>query len=69
MSAALDRIIVHTNCPTCGSRIGAPYLQVRSIGVFACGCGMVIDADLPLLATQAVIGLAREDATEDSRHG
>jgi len=60
MVSILDRIIVHATCPTCGARIGAPYVQVRTIKLFACGCGTVVDADMPAMAAQAVIGLASE---------
>jgi hypothetical protein len=56
----LDRILVSTNCPTCGARITAPYAQIRTVGIFACGCGTVVDADMHSVATQAVIGLADE---------
>ena len=60
MTSVLDRIIVHTACPTCGAKIGAPYVQVRKIKLFACGCGTVIDADMPSIETQAIIKLADE---------
>jgi hypothetical protein len=36
-------------------------LQVRTTKMFACGCGTMIDAYLPSVATQAVIGLAQEE--------
>ena len=60
MTSVLDRIIVHTTCPTCGAKIGAPYVQVRTIKLFACGCGTLIDADMPSIETQVIIGLAGE---------
>ena len=63
MNTILDRAIVHANCPTCGARIAAPYVQVRTIKLFACGCGTIVDADLPSVAAQAVIGLASEGET------
>jgi len=67
MKSVLDRIIVHANCPTCGSRIGAPYLQVRTIKLFACGCGSIIDADMPSVETQAIIGLVADGDTVSPR--
>ena len=60
MNTILDRVIVHAHCPTCGARIGAPYVQVRTIKLFACGCGTIIDADVASVASQAVLGLANE---------
>lgn len=60
MISVLDRIIVRANCPTCGSQIGAPYVQVRRIKLFACGCGTVVGADMLSVETQAIIGLAAE---------
>jgi len=60
MISVLDRIIVHTACPTCGAKIGAPFVQVRKIKLFACGCGTVIEADMPSIETQAIMRLANE---------
>ena len=63
MTSVLDRIIVHANCETCGSQIGAPYAQVRRIKLFACGCGTVVGADMRSVETQAIIGLTAESET------
>lgn len=56
----LDSVIVHARCPTCGARIGAPYVQVRTIGIFACGCGTVVDAVMSAVSAEAVMGLVDE---------
>jgi hypothetical protein len=56
----LRGIFVVATCPTCGSRIQAPYQQVKSFGIFACGCGTVVDADMTSVTAQAIIGLTNE---------
>jgi len=67
MKSILDRIIVHANCPRCGARIGAPYVQVRTVKLFACGCGTVVDADMASIETQAIIGLVGESDAATAR--
>jgi hypothetical protein len=56
----LNGVLVSATCPSCGSWIRAPYVQVKSIGIFACGCGTVVDANMASVTAQALIGLMNE---------
>jgi transposase len=67
MKSIFDRIIVQANCPICGARIGAHDVQIRTIKLFACGCGTVIDADMPSIETQAIICLVGESDAAPAR--